>query len=97
MSEGANHRQGEGRSRDGRAYRAPGITVYFDARKCIHSGVCVRGLPQVFDVGRRPWVRADLAAPAEVAALIDRCPSGALGYDWSEEEQPLAEDAIPTG
>ncbi|MBX3143013.1 MAG: (4Fe-4S)-binding protein [Trueperaceae bacterium] len=70
--------QGESR---GRAYRSEGITVYFDARKCIHSGVCVRGLPEVFDVKRRPWVRADLAAPDAVAAQIDRCPSGALSYD----------------
>lgn len=84
MSEGERRREGEGRARDSRSYPAPGITVYFDARICQHSGVCVRGLPQVFDVQRRPWIRADLAAPAEVAALIDRCPSGALGYDWAE-------------
>lgn len=78
----------------GRAYRAPGITVYFNARLCQHSGVCVRGLPQVFDTQRRPWIRADLAAPEEVAALIDRCPSGALQYDWPEERRP-AEDEEP--
>lgn len=70
----------------GRAYSAPGITVYFDARKCIHSGVCVRGLPEVFDVKRRPWVRADLATPDTVAARIDICPSGALSYDLHDAE-----------
>lgn len=85
MSDGEGTSVGEGRARGGRSYRSPGITVYFEARLCQHSGVCVRGLPQVFDVQRRPWVRADLATPAEVAALIDRCPSGALGYDWAEE------------
>ena len=61
-------------------YTADGITVTFDPNICIHSGVCVRGLRAVFDVGRRDWVHAD-AAPADiVAAQIDRCPSRALKY-----------------
>lgn len=63
-----------------RAYEAAGITVHFDPHVCIHSGVCVRGLPQVFEVGRRPWVRADLDTPQRIANQIDKCPSGALSY-----------------
>ena len=47
---------------------------------CIHSGNCVRGLPLVFDVKRKHWVRPELATAAEVAAQIGRCPSGALQY-----------------
>jgi len=70
----------------GRAYRAEGITVYFNARKCWHTGVCLRDLPHVFDVHRRPWVRADLDTPERIAALIDRCPSGALSYDLTPSE-----------
>src|SRR5690606_29256592 len=65
----------------GRAYFADGITVYFNARKCWHTGICLRGLPLVFEVGRRPWVRADLDAPERIAAQIDLCPSKALTYD----------------
>jgi uncharacterized Fe-S cluster protein YjdI len=61
-------------------YVVDGITVTFDPNICIHSGVCVRGLPAVFDVRRRDWVHADAASPAAVAAQIDRCPSGALKY-----------------
>jgi uncharacterized Fe-S cluster protein YjdI len=37
------------------------ITVFHDRSRCRHYAECVRGLPQVFDVTRRPWVRADLA------------------------------------
>ncbi len=70
----------------GRAYRADGITVYFNARKCWHTGICLRGLPLVFDVGRRPWVRADLDTPERIAAQIDLCPSGALSYDLMAED-----------
>jgi uncharacterized Fe-S cluster protein YjdI len=59
-------------------YVAPGITVTFDPNVCIHSGVCLRTLPAVFDVRRRKWVDAGAASADDVAAAIDRCPSGAL-------------------
>ncbi|HSE52898.1 MAG TPA: (4Fe-4S)-binding protein [Gemmatimonadales bacterium] len=59
-------------------YETPEITVTFDPTLCIHSGNCVRGLPAVFDVGRKRWVRPEAAAADQVAAQIARCPSGAL-------------------
>jgi uncharacterized Fe-S cluster protein YjdI/CDGSH-type Zn-finger protein len=61
-------------------YPAPGITVTFDPNLCIHSGVCLNSLPAVFDVRRQRWVRPEAATAPEVAATIDRCPSGALQY-----------------
>lgn len=61
-------------------YETPGIIVTFDPNICIHSGVCVRGLPLVFDVKRKHWVRPELASAEEVAAQVRRCPSGALQY-----------------
>jgi uncharacterized Fe-S cluster protein YjdI len=61
-------------------YETPGITVTFDPNICIHSAVCLRGLPAVFDVSRHRWVAPELATPDEVAAQIKRCPSGALQF-----------------
>ena len=61
-------------------YETPEITVTFAPDVCIHSGICVRGLPAVFDVKRKRWVRPELAAAADVAAQVSRCPSGALQY-----------------
>jgi uncharacterized Fe-S cluster protein YjdI len=61
-------------------YAAPGITVTFDPNVCIHSGVCLRALPAVFDVRRRKWVEPEAASADAVAAAVDRCPSGALQY-----------------
>lgn len=61
-------------------YVAPDITVTFDPNVCIHSGVCLRTLPAVFDVRRRKWVDVEAANADEIAAAIDRCPSGALRY-----------------
>ncbi|MFN8177807.1 MAG: (4Fe-4S)-binding protein [bacterium] len=59
-------------------YETPEIVVTFDPEVCRHSGACVRGLPAVFDVRRRDWVRPGAASAAEVEAQVHRCPSGAL-------------------
>lgn len=59
-------------------YEGPGIVVTFDPALCIHSGKCVRGLPQVFDVQRKRWIDVHAGTPEEIAAQVARCPSGAL-------------------
>lgn len=63
-----------------KSYRAQAITVTFEAGRCLHAAECVRGLPEVFDTGRRPWIRPDGAAAEDVAEVVRRCPSGALQY-----------------
>lgn len=69
-------------------YETNEITVTFEPGLCIHSGVCVRGLPAVFDVRRKRWVRPELASAADVAAQIRLCPSGALKYQMKEQDAP---------
>lgn len=59
-------------------YQANGVEVTFDPDVCRHTGVCVRGLPLVFDVKRARWIRPELASPEAVVAQVARCPSGAL-------------------
>ena len=59
-------------------YEAAGVVVTFDPNICEHTGICVRGLPLVFDIKRKRWVRPELASPQEVVAQVARCPSGAL-------------------
>jgi uncharacterized Fe-S cluster protein YjdI len=59
-------------------YETPGVTVTFDPNICQHTGICLRGLPAVFDIREKRWVRPELASPAEVIAQVARCPSGAL-------------------
>ena len=61
-------------------YETDEISVSFDPNICIHSGVCIRGLPLVFDVKRKHWIRPELTTAEEVAAQIRLCPSGALQY-----------------
>ena len=59
-------------------YETPAVTVTFDPTLCQHTGICLRGLPNVFDIRERRWVRPELASAAEVMAQVARCPSGAL-------------------
>ena len=74
----------------GRAYVAPGVTVYYDARRCVHVANCVRGLPEVFDTAQRPWIQPWQAPAERVAAVVRTCPTGALHYalEASEPERP---------
>ena len=59
-------------------YQTDLVRVTFDPNVCMHSGVCLRTLPAVFDVQRKRWVQPEQASPSEVMAAVARCPSGAL-------------------
>ena len=59
-------------------YESDTIVVTFDPNLCTHSGQCVRGLPAVFDIRQKRWVRPENAPADAVAAQVARCPSGAL-------------------
>ena len=63
-----------------RVYRGRDIEVSFDLGQCIHIGECLRRMPGVFELRRRPWITPDAGSADDVAALVERCPSGALQY-----------------
>lgn len=78
-------------------YWSDDIVVTFDAGRCLHVAECLRGLPEVFDRNRRPWVLPANASADDVAAVVMRCPSGALHFqrkDGGPAEAPSAEAAI---
>jgi uncharacterized Fe-S cluster protein YjdI len=89
----SGHREASGMIRHLQVYDAPGITVTFDPAVCIHSGVCIRGLPNVFEIRRKRWVRPELAPAAHVAAQVASCPSGALQYRLESGENDAGEPA----
>jgi uncharacterized Fe-S cluster protein YjdI len=86
-----------------REYPSDGITVIWDATRCIHTGRCLRGLPEVFDLDKRPWIDVAAASPEDIAAIIRRCPTDALRYrpgpDLPEEEpdSPTTIEPRPNG
>jgi CDGSH-type Zn-finger protein/uncharacterized Fe-S cluster protein YjdI len=61
-------------------YESDDITVSYDVDRCIHAAECVRGLPNVFDPERRPWIDPDQAEAGAIADVIRQCPTGALQY-----------------
>jgi CDGSH-type Zn-finger protein/uncharacterized Fe-S cluster protein YjdI len=61
-------------------YRSAEITVAFDPGRCIHSEECVHNLPEVFDTKKRPWIQPQNSDAGSVAAVIMRCPTGALTF-----------------
>ncbi len=54
------------------------VTVIWEASKCIHSGNCVRNLPEVFQPKERPWIKIDAAESKAIVDAVNKCPSGAL-------------------
>lgn len=72
------------------------VTVVWQPKVCIHSAICFRGLPGVFDPRKRPWVNIEGAYTAEIKAQIDKCPSGALSYYMNDETDKQAETTVET-
>ena len=61
-------------------YKNEDIIIHWDPSKCVHAGVCVRSLPNVYNPRERPWVKIENATSEELKAQINKCPSGALSY-----------------
>src|SRR5215211_4781873 len=85
-----------------RPYTAPGVRVFYDRGRCLHFAECIRGLPQVFDVEKRPWIQPENASAEQVAEVVRRCPSGALHYQLEEgpreePEQPIRVEFVANG
>ena len=54
------------------------VTVVWQSAKCIHSAVCVKNLPEVFQPKTSPWVKIEAASSQEIITTVNKCPSGAL-------------------
>ena len=74
-----------------RDYPTAGLTIHWDSEVCAHSGICASTLPTVFRPREKPWIVAAAASADELAATIDRCPSGALRYT----REGTAPEAVP--
>ena len=66
-------------------------TVVWEAEKCIHSAICAKGLPEVFQPRDRPWIKIDAVSTETIINQVKQCPSGALRYYMNAEEDKSAE------
>lgn len=74
-----------------RHYSDDAIEISYDVHRCIHAEECIHGLPAVFDSSHRPWVMPSNGSADEIAAVISKCPSGALHFkrrDGGPNEKP---------
>ncbi len=65
-------------------YKKDDLTILWEPKKCIHSAICIKELPNVYDPKARPWIKPENASVDQLKAQIDKCPSGALGYIKNE-------------
>ncbi|MGA8746074.1 MAG: (4Fe-4S)-binding protein [Solirubrobacterales bacterium] len=75
-------------------YEGKRIQVTYDPARCLHAAQCVRGTPTVFDTERRPWIAPDAGEAEAIAAVVRRCPTGALHYALYEGESE--QTRVPT-
>jgi CDGSH-type Zn-finger protein/ferredoxin len=64
------------------------ITIYDNRSICSHATECVKNLPSVFRLNKRPWIDPDQET-TEIEKIIEtirKCPSGALSYSIDEIE-----------
>lgn len=54
------------------------IVILWKPKLCIHSGICVRTLPNVYNPKAHPWIKTEQASTQELMDQVATCPSGAL-------------------
>ena len=59
-------------------YKKEGVIVLWQPDKCIHSGICARGLSKVFKPKEKPWIQTENATKEEIVKQVLACPSKAL-------------------
>lgn len=59
-------------------YEKDDLVIRYDVNRCIHAAECVKGLQQVFDPQKRPWIQPEHADAESIISIVQRCPTGAL-------------------
>jgi uncharacterized Fe-S cluster protein YjdI len=62
------------------------VTVVWKPKLCIHSGICFKGLSEVFDPRKRPWVNPEGSTTIIIIEQVKKCPSQALSYFLNEDQ-----------
>lgn len=80
------------------AYPGTGIDVYDDRGICVHAGFCGNKASNVWKMAEKT---GDTQVRAQVMAMVERCPSGALTYEVGgsviEPDLPTEIAIIPDG
>ena len=61
---------------------AEGVTLIYEAKKCIHSRFCVTWAPTVFLANvKGPWLHPETVDTETIVEIAHVCPSGAIRYE----------------
>ena len=69
------------------------VTVVWKPGACVHSGICVKGLPNVFKPKEKPWINVEAATTQQLIDQVRQCPSGALSY-YMNDARPAPDTDI---
>jgi len=61
------------------------VTIIWQPSLCTHSAKCFKGLGEVFDPRKRPWITPEGSTTEKIVEQIKKCPSGALGFRMKAE------------
>ena len=74
------------------------VTIVWKPNECIHSTICFKGLGNVFDPAKRPWITPEGSTTEKIIDQVKKCPSGALSYylnrDGENEEVKVQAETI---
>lgn len=76
------------------------VTIVWKPNMCIHSTICFKGLGNVFDPQRRPWITPEAGTTEQIIDQVKKCPSGALSFylnrEAGDEVKVVAETIVET-
>ena len=75
-------------------YKNADIKVFWNPKLCQHAGKCWQGNREVFNPNQKPWVDLSKAPAAEIATIIDQCPSKALLYELQDSISVVFEESL---
>jgi uncharacterized Fe-S cluster protein YjdI len=75
-------------------YANDDITVLWEPSKCIHSAICFKGLPQVFDPRKKPWITLENSNTEAIVKQVNQCPSGAISVLKQQESATQNPDQL---
>ena len=79
------------------------VTVVWQSGKCLHSAICINGLPGVFNTKASPWINVKNSDTQTIINQVKQCPSGALSFFMDDEQNKEAEsldvrvEVLPNG
>jgi uncharacterized Fe-S cluster protein YjdI len=62
------------------------VTIVWKPELCIHSAICAKGLPHVFQPRDKPWIKQHADSTENLIARVNKCPSGALSFYINKEK-----------